>query len=29
MAIISIGQGYKSIEECQDYQTEIGTTYGG
>ena len=29
MAIISIGQGYESTEECQDYQTEIGATYRG
>ena len=28
MAIISVGQGYKSTERQQDYKTATGTTYG-
>ena len=27
MAIISVGQGYKSTEEQHDYKTSTGTTY--
>ena len=29
IAITSVEQGYKSTEECHDYKTSIGTTYGG
>jgi len=29
VAIISVGQGYKSTEGRHDYKTGIGTTYGG
>jgi len=29
VAMTSVGQGYESIEEQQDYKTSIGTTYGG
>ena len=29
VAIISVGQGYESIEGRQDYKTATGTTYGG
>ena len=29
VAIILVGQEYKSTEGCQDYKTGIGTTYGG
>ena len=29
VAIISVGQGYKSTKECHDYKTSTGTTYGG
>ena len=29
VAIMSIGQGYKSIEECHNYKTNTGTTYSG
>ena len=28
-AINSVEQGYESMERCQDYKTEIGTTYSG
>ena len=28
MAIISVGQEYKSMESWQDYRTSTGTTYG-
>jgi len=28
VAIISVGQGYESMEGHQDYKTRIGTTYG-
>ena len=27
VAITSVGQGYESIEGCQDYKTGIETTY--
>jgi len=26
---MSVEQGYKSTEECHDYKTSTGTTYGG
>ena len=29
VAITSVGQGYKPTEECHDYKTSTGTTYGG
>ena len=29
VAIISVGQGYKSIEGCYDYKTSTGIMYGG
>jgi len=29
VAIISVGQGYKSMEGHHDYKTSTGTTYGG
>jgi len=29
MAIISVGQGYKSTESQQDYRIETEMTYGG
>ena len=29
MAIMSVGQGYESIEGRHDYKTSTGTTYGG
>jgi len=29
VAITSVEQGYESMEECHDYKTSIGTTYGG
>jgi len=29
VAIMSVGQGYKSTEGCHDYKTSTGTTYGG
>ena len=29
VAITSVGQGYESTEEQNDYKTETGTTYGG
>ena len=29
MAIISVGQGYKSTEGQHDYKTSTGTTYRG
>ena len=29
VAITSVGQGYKSMKEQQDYKTETGTTYRG
>jgi len=28
VVITSVGQGYESTEECYDYKTSIGTTYG-
>jgi len=28
VAIMSVGQGYESIEGCHDYKTSTGTTYG-
>ena len=28
VVITSVRQGYKSMKEHHDYQTEIGTTYG-
>jgi len=29
VAIMSVGQGYESTEECHDYKTSTRTTYGG
>ena len=29
VTIMSVGQGYKSTEECHDYKTSTGITYGG
>ena len=29
MAITSVGQGYKSTEECHNYKTNTETIYGG
>ena len=29
VAIMSVGQGYKSTEGCHDYKMSTGTTYGG
>ena len=29
VAIILVGQGYKSTEGCHDYKTRTGTTYSG
>jgi len=29
VVITSVGQEYESIEECYDYKTSTGTTYGG
>jgi len=29
VAITSVGQGYESMEERNDYKTSIGITYGG
>jgi len=29
VAIISVGQGYESTEECHDYKTSTRMTYGG
>ena len=29
MAIMSVGQEYKSTEGCHDYKTSMGITYGG
>ena len=28
VAIMSVGQGYESTEECHDYKTSTGITYG-
>jgi len=29
ITIMSVGQGYESMEGCHNYKTSTGTTYGG